>query len=851
VVVNTWFGVGSKDEAAGRTGFAHLFEHLMFMGTARVPGNQFDVLMEQGGGANNASTSEDKTNYYSWGPSSLLPTLLWLDADRLEALGKSMTKEKLDLQRSVVRNERRQTSENTPYGVAELLVPEALYPPGHPYHHPVIGSHEDLEAATVADVVGFFDAHYVPANASLVVAGDFDPAATRTLVEQLFGALPSRPHAPPAAVAPVQLAGEVRRVAVDRVELPRLSLYWHAPPTFAPGTAELDLLARVLGDGPSSRLERRLVLELRLAESVEVELDERRLGSVFQIHVTTVPGADLERVKREVLSVLGDVAASGPTDAELVRARAREEVQLRQVREDLGHRADRLNLYRAFLGTPDGFALDLARYAAVDVAGVRAAARGLGSGRLDLRILPKGGSGELPGTHPADLPAPRLAPPAAETWKLGSGVEVRAFRQAGSGLFSAALVFPGAERAVPAGQAGASALLAELIQSGAGGRSATQFADALGALGASIEAGAFQGALVVSVQGLSRNLGPTLDLVADAVQRPTLAREDFEREKALLANRVEARAQDPVAVAHLVEGARLYGEGDPRGRPADGYAATVAGLTLAQVRGLAPALLHPGGCLLLVAGDVTTGELRTVLASRFGAWRAGAPLPPAARPPIAAAAADRRPVLVDRPGAPQTVILAARPLGRLEGGARVERELVGVALGGGFTSRLNQNLREAHGYTYGARASVRERSGQPFLSLQTSVQTEVTGPSLGEIRGELARLASGGVAAAEVGKARETARSEVAHALSTSASLVHSLVEGALEGRGADALAEEVGALDAAADPGVDRAARGPEFRFDDLTLVLVGDRARILPQLAAAGVPEPLLLDAEGKPVK
>ncbi|MCM2333833.1 MAG: insulinase family protein, partial [Anaeromyxobacteraceae bacterium] len=194
VVIDTWFGVGSKDESPGRTGFAHLFEHLMFMGTARVPGNGFDVLMEQSGGSNNAYTTEDRTAYYSVGPASLLPTLLWLDADRLDALGATMTKEKLDLQRSVVRNERRQNTENTPYGVTELVLPEAMYPAGHPYHHPVIGSHEDLEAARLEDVVGFFDAHYVPANASLVVAGDFDPAAVRPLVSRLFGAIPTRPH---------------------------------------------------------------------------------------------------------------------------------------------------------------------------------------------------------------------------------------------------------------------------------------------------------------------------------------------------------------------------------------------------------------------------------------------------------------------------------------------------------------------------------------------------------------------------------------------------------------------------------------------------------------------------------
>jgi predicted Zn-dependent peptidase len=269
VVIDTWYWVGSKDEAPGRTGFAHLFEHLMFMGTERVPGNAFDVLMEGGGGSNNASTSEDRTNYYSEGPSGLLETLLWLDADRLEALGANMTQAKLDSQREVVRNERRQTSENTPYGKAELVLPGLLYPESHPYHHPVIGSHEDLEAATLEDVVAFFDAHYMTTNACLVVAGDFEPAEAKRLVQRTFGQLARRDPPAHRSAPPVSLAHEVREVVFDRVEFPKLILAWHSPAAFAPGDGELDLLAAVLSDGPSSRLVQKLVHEEKLAQEVQ------------------------------------------------------------------------------------------------------------------------------------------------------------------------------------------------------------------------------------------------------------------------------------------------------------------------------------------------------------------------------------------------------------------------------------------------------------------------------------------------------------------------------------------------------------------------------------------------------
>jgi predicted Zn-dependent peptidase len=852
VVIDTWFGVGAKDEARGRTGFAHLFEHLMFMGTARVPGNQFDLLMEQSGGSNNASTSPDRTNYFSTGPASLLPTLLWLDADRLEALGATMTQEKLDLQRSVVRNERRQTTENRPYGAAELIVPEAMYPEGHPYHHPVIGSHEDLEAATVQDVVGFFDAHYVPANASLVVAGDFDPAVVRPLVTGLFSAIPTRPHQAAAPVAPARLEAEVQRVLVDRVELPRLDLVWHAPPAYAPGTAELELLGRVLSEGPSSRLVRRLVMDLRLAESVDAGLEPGLLGSLFRVQVTAVPGADLGTIKHEVLSVLADLSAAGPTPAEVARARVRQEVQLRGIREDLQHRADKLNEYRFHLGTPDGFAADLARFAAVGVRGVREACRTLGTGRLDLRVLPKvEAAAPLPATRPADLPAPKLVPPAVRPFELASGLEVRALALPGSGLFAAHLLFPGAERAVPASKAGLTTLLAELLTSGAAGRSAEAFSEAITSLGGEIEAQATGGALVVSAQGLSRNLAPTLDLLADAVLRPALAPADFERERALLVARVESRASEPRQVAPLVGAAALFGPDDPRGRPAEGYTATVAGLTLADVKGAAPALLRPRGAILIVAGDFDPDALKVVLTRRFGGWRPAAAPPPPAPPPITAPATAARLLLVDRPGAPQTVILGLRPLAPADGAVRTARRLAGVALGGGFTSRLMQSLREKHGYTYGASSAVAELSGQPVLTVSTAVQTEVTGPALLELRAQLDLLSTGGLPPAEAAKARETARSDLAAQLGTGGALAGALLSTALAGRPASALEDAVAALDRTDAALVDAQARSGIFAAGGLTVVLVGDRKAVLEQLTKAGLDAPVLLDAEGRPAK
>ncbi|MGC4000152.1 MAG: pitrilysin family protein [Anaeromyxobacter sp.] len=757
-----------------------------------------------------------------------------------------MTAEKVDLQRGVVRNERRQSYENTPYGAAELVVPEAMYPPGHPYHHPVIGSHADLEAASLQDVKDFFRSWYVPANATLVVAGDFDPDAVRPLVEQLYGAIPAAPAPAPAAAAPARLTREVRRVVTDQVELPKLILAWHAPAAFAPGTAELDLLADVLGEGLSSRLVRRLVQDLRIAESVAVYQEDRALGSLFRIEVTGTPGADLEQVKREVLAAVAQLAEKGPTAPELRRVKAQAQLGLLSARENLTRRADRLNLYRTYLGVPDGFALDLARYQRATAAGLRDAARSLGAGRLDLRVLPAGAAGQIPDARPADLAARPFQPPAPSVFQLASGVEVRAVPLPGTGLFTAHLLFPGGARAVPAKQAGLASILAELLTSGAGGRSGPDFADAAGALGASFEASATPGFLQLSVAGLSANLLPTLDLLADAARRPNLTASDCSREAALALARVEARPDDPHLLGPVVAAAALWGRDDPRGRPVDGWAETVRGITRADLAALAPRLLDPRGAVLVVAGDFEVAALRKALEARLGDWR-GAGAPPALALPPARPAPGGRLVLVDRPGAPQTFIVAVRPAEVLDEPARAVRSAVNTVLGGSFTSRLNQNLREQHGYTYGVRSGFQVEGGQATFATLTSVQTEVTGPALVELRRELDGLAAGGPTSEETAKARELVRHDLVEAAGTSHALAAFMAGAVREGRPAGALAADAAALarvDAAA--AVAEARSGP-YGFGGLTVVLVGDRARVLPQLQQAGLPAPVEAGVDG----
>jgi predicted Zn-dependent peptidase len=382
VAVDLWYHVGSKDESPGRTGFAHLFEHLMFMGSRHAPYPSFDAIMESWGGHNNGTTSNDRTNYYEIGPRNLLETFLWLEADRLATLPDVITDEELERQRKVVQNERRQSYENRPYGAGELVVPESMYPPEHPYHWPTIGSHADLEAATVSDVREFFDRFYRPSNASLAIAGDFDPDQVRALVDKYFGWQPARP-APERRPrpAPIQLAADVTRTLTDRVQLPRLRLAWHAPALFADGDAELDLAAHALGGGKSSRLYRALVFDGRIAQDAFAYQGSLMLGSLFHVGATAKPGHDAQ---------LNRFASEGPTEEELARARNTHLSDFYKGLDHLQTRADLLNHYQYVLGTPDGAERDVERYRSATTASVRDAfARVLAGKRLTLQTLPE------------------------------------------------------------------------------------------------------------------------------------------------------------------------------------------------------------------------------------------------------------------------------------------------------------------------------------------------------------------------------------------------------------------------------------------------------------------------------
>ena len=395
VTVNTWYHVGSSDERPGRTGFAHLFEHLMFMGSEHVPTGQFDQLLEAAGGDNNGSTTEDRTNYWENGPSSSLELMLYLDSDRMGFLLPEITPPKVDLQRGVVQNERRQSYENQPYGLAQENILQRLYPADHTYHWPVIGSMVDLNAASIEDVQQFSRTYYTPSNATMVVAGDVTLRQVRPLVERYFGGLargPAVTRTPPPAVG---LPADVYATLEDRVQLPRVYDTWHTVKGFAPDDAGLEVLGDILAEGKASRLYKRLVYELQIATQVAAFQDAGRIDGKFEIFATARPGHDLNELARVIDEEVRSLAESGPTPREVERVQNSIEAGFLGRMERVGSfggKADQLNYYDYLVGTPDYFQRDLDRFRRVRPADVQRLARDylLRAHRVVLSVVPAG-----------------------------------------------------------------------------------------------------------------------------------------------------------------------------------------------------------------------------------------------------------------------------------------------------------------------------------------------------------------------------------------------------------------------------------------------------------------------------
>ncbi len=856
VGVVLWYHVGAKNERPGRTGFAHLFEHMMFQGSKHVKGEYLKLVTEAGGRAN-GSTTEDRTNYFETVPKEALEYALWLESDRMGYLLDAVTKENLENQRSVVKNEKRQ-GDNSPYSAVQYLIADHFYPKGHPYDHTVIGSMEDLSAASLDDIKDFFKTWYTPNNCTLALVGDFDPAEAKRLVRKYFGPIPAGPPLSRPRVNIPDLSSTRILTATDNVPNARLYLVYPSAEMYSPDEAPLDLAAALLGAGKSSILHRRLVRDLQLASDVSVRNSASEISGEFHIVVTAKPGASLKEIREVVDRELAAFAKSGPDTKQLSAEKARMESRFLSSLERLGGFGgvgDRLCRYNTFLGDPDYFQKDYQRFGNASATDVKHAfGRWIdGAHRLEIEVHPE--TAKRPdakdfdrGSAPAisevqPIPAPRI-----EKRILPNGLEVIVAERRGLPVVSAVLQIRECNLLEGPDKAGESALTAEMLDEGAGKRSALEISEDISALGASLSlAGGRRGASA-SVMSPKKNLDAVFSILSDVVMRPTFPAAEFERERKLAVDGLKRSKSNPDATASRVFNALIFGAEHPLGMPGIGSEASLRGLTIDDLRRNHGAYWKPNNASLIFAGDIDIEEAVRLADKHLGDWVKGDVAEgkmPAAAPP-----SEHVVFLVDRPAAPQSQLRIGSLAPPRSTPDYFALQVMNMLLGGSFSSRINLNLREDKGYTYGARTSMENSREYGVWTASTGVQTKVTKAALLELRKEIEGISgSRPITEEEIEGIRNTMTRSYSQNFESNSALLGRLASLVALGLSFDELSEFVPAVKAQT-PATALAAAKAHIDFSKCITVVVGDRALIEEDLKSLGWGRVVLVNEDGIPV-
>ena len=863
VHVNEWVHVGSKNEKIGRTGFAHLFEHMMFQGSKNAAGEYFSYVEKAGAnlfeGGVNGTTDWDRTNYFATVPSSNLENILWLESDRLATLTDVLTKKNLDNQRDVVKNERRQGLENQPYGRWIKLVMENLHPYRHPYSNDVIGSHEDLTAASEDDVKEFFKMYYAPNNITLALVGDFDPAEAKRLIEKYFGTLPAGPALDRPAKDLVKLSGEKIIEVSERAPQDRTYMAWTSPAFFAEGEAELDLLNAILTDGLSSRLTKALVYDKQLCSNVtSFPLTLENTG-VFIVQPTARPGVALEQIEQIITEEIAKLAKDGPTDAEVNRAKTKWEFGYVSGLERIGGfggKADRLNQYNTFLGTPDKFEADVARHRNATKASLQAtAAKWLDTrNRLLVRFRTEKSGREATITlDRAKIPAlgadRTFNVPVVKSAKLENGLEI--FVAERNDLPKVSVVLASRTGSVndPTGKEGLANMTPMMMRRGTKTRQALEIENALGDLGTEISgAGNYENSFL-SVEVLKQNLTPALTIFADVVRNPSFPAEEIDRDKKRRIDALAQEAQEPNSIANVVGQGLAFGFDHPYGRPLRGRKATIEKLTHEDFASYHSQFWKPGSSVLVFAGQISLDEAVALAKQNFGSWtgRAAAIKAIPAPAPVGAG----KIYLIDRQDSAQTTVAQILPAPGSKSDEYYALKLADAIWGGGFGTRLNLNLREDKGYSYGVFSSPDLYSKAGAWRAGGGVQTNKTKESVVEFVKELKGLAGEKpLTEKELENAKANRVRGYAQSFETLNGITGKIVGLWLNELPLSRLQGEPEQLTKTSLASVNAIAQ-KYAKPGGATLLLVGDLAKIEAGIRELNLGEIVILDTEGKPVK
>jgi len=745
VAVNVWYHVGSKNEKPGRTGFAHLFEHMMFQGS-----EHHNVLFDEGidkyGGSNNGSTGDDRTNYWENLPSNYLEKALWLEADRMGYLLPALTQERLDNQRSVVMNEKRQNYDDQPYGKVRGIIREMMYPADHPYSWIPIGKMEDLAAASLEDVKGFFREYYTPNNASLCVAGDFDPDQAKAWVEKYFGTIPPGPPVDRMETWIPVLTEEIRVSLQDKVQLPRLYLAWHTPPYYAPGDAEFDLLAGILASGKSSRLYKSLVYDKQIAQSVSAYQSSREIGSTFHITVTAKEGHTLEEIENEVNRIVDDLLTNGFTEEELTRAKTGWEAGfVRQLQNvgGFGGRADLLNSYNTYLGDPGMLRWDKNRYTDATAEDIMSYARKYlkKDARFVAYVNPQGNLAPAEmavdlNVEPGPSEEPSFNPPPIQKAALSNGMELYLVENHDLPMIQTNILIKSGWAADPTERPGTSSITADMLNEGTKSKSALEISNEIRNLGINLSSNSSFDNTTISLNSLKKTYDQSLELMSDLILHPSFPQEELDRLKQRYLGQIKQESIQPFTVAFKGFLKELYGADHPYGQPYTGTGTeeSISALERSDLVNYYKANFLPNNAAAIVVGDITLDKAKSKLEKVFKDWKPGEIAEGTVKPvkPFK----DTKVCIIDKPGAAQSTIIVGNLIKSRNDPEYLPATVVSEVLGGGSLGRLYLNLRQDKGYTYGSYSFMTGRIGQGAFIAYAQVQSEFTQESLTELMKE-------------------------------------------------------------------------------------------------------------------
>jgi zinc protease len=855
VAVNIWYHVGSKNEKLGKTGFAHLFEHLMFGGSEHSSGRYIDTMERIGATDLNGTTNPDRTNYFQNVPTSALDLTLWMESDRMGHLLGALDQKTLDLQRGVVQNEKRQ-GENQPYGVTRQLLTQNTYPVGHPYSWTTIGEMADLDAASMKDVQEWFKTYYGPSNVVLVLAGDIDAKTAREKVTKYFGDIPAGPPVAHQQIWVAKMTGTHRQVVQDRVPQARIYKVWNVPEYGSAEADYLDLVSDCLSNGKSSRLYKRLVYEDQIATDAGAFTDLREIGGQFYLRASARPGQSIAQVEKELDEELARFIKSGPTPEEMKRIKTQYEADLIRGIERIGGfggKSDRLAQSQVFRGSPDAYKISLKRVHEATAEDLRAAAqKWLSDGVYILQVDPfpeyKNAAAVDRSKAPETGTPPELKLPKLQRATLSNGLKIILAERHEVPLVNFTLAADAGFASDASTAPGTASLAMQVLTDGTAARNALEISDELETLGATLRGSSNLDLSFVSLSALTAKLDPSLELFADVALHPSFPENEVKREQKLALAGIEREQNTPATLALRVLPALLYGAGHPYGNPLTGSGTkeSISKLTREDLVKFHDTWLRPNNSTLIVTGDTTIAEVTPKLEKLFAGWKSGkVPAKNVKAVPIAAKSAV---YLIDKPGALQSVLIAGVVAPPRANPREIAIEAMNNSLGGMFGARLNMNLREDKHWSYGVRTVVRDaRSQRPFYAV-APVQTDKTKEALVEMNKEFRGIAGDKpVTADELAKIQANETLKLPGSRETLDALGQSVVDVVQFGFPDDYYETYAGKVRALKTSDVNEAAK-EVVRPDNLIWIVVGDRAKIEAGVRELNFGEFHLMDVDGK---